>query len=176
MYPECRHVKSSGRLCDSPALSGSHWCYFHKRLHERQIALQRTHAEAVDGSGSPHLGRNKAQQRGRLCHSRPWTAAPVPSLRNAEHIARSSATRRCSVHPARAHRGRTGVPPTALTPSEPAFSSTPFRSPRPMRRTSIFPASVFAQSPTPMKASHSHPSAMAVADRKTRKRALASGW
>lgn len=55
MYPECRHVKSSGRLCDSPALSGSHWCFFHKRLHERQIASQRTQTEAVDGSDSSSL-------------------------------------------------------------------------------------------------------------------------
>jgi hypothetical protein len=46
MYPECRHVKPSGRLCNSPALSGSNWCYFHKRLHERQAALNAAQVEA----------------------------------------------------------------------------------------------------------------------------------
>jgi hypothetical protein len=46
MYPECRHVKPSGELCTSPALHGSHWCYFHKRLHERQTARQAAQAEA----------------------------------------------------------------------------------------------------------------------------------
>jgi hypothetical protein len=46
MYPECRHVKPSGELCHSPALHGSHWCYFHKRLHERQTARQAAKAEA----------------------------------------------------------------------------------------------------------------------------------
>jgi hypothetical protein len=46
MYPECRHVKPSGGLCSSPALSESNWCYFHKRLHERQTARQAAQAEA----------------------------------------------------------------------------------------------------------------------------------
>jgi hypothetical protein len=46
MYPECRHVKPSGGLCSSPALSRSNWCYFHKRLHERQTARQAAQAEA----------------------------------------------------------------------------------------------------------------------------------
>ena len=36
MYPECRHVLSSGGTCNSPALSKSAWCYFHTRMHYRQ--------------------------------------------------------------------------------------------------------------------------------------------
>ena len=36
MYPECRHIRPSGGICHSPSLKGSHWCYFHARLHERQ--------------------------------------------------------------------------------------------------------------------------------------------
>jgi hypothetical protein len=36
MYPECRHVLASGDACNSPALSQSHWCYFHTRLYQRQ--------------------------------------------------------------------------------------------------------------------------------------------
>jgi hypothetical protein len=36
MYPECRYVRPSGGTCNSPALKGSHWCYFHARLQERK--------------------------------------------------------------------------------------------------------------------------------------------
>jgi hypothetical protein len=36
MYPECRHIRTSGATCSSPALKGSHWCYFHARLNQRQ--------------------------------------------------------------------------------------------------------------------------------------------
>jgi hypothetical protein len=35
MYPECRYVRPSGGTCNSPALKGSHWCYFHSRIQER---------------------------------------------------------------------------------------------------------------------------------------------
>ena len=38
MYPECRHVHSSGEACNSPALSNRHFCFFHERLHHRQSA------------------------------------------------------------------------------------------------------------------------------------------
>ncbi|HEY1803771.1 MAG TPA: hypothetical protein VGG45_04770 [Terracidiphilus sp.] len=33
MYNACRHIKSSGCRCKSPALHGSHFCFFHERLH-----------------------------------------------------------------------------------------------------------------------------------------------
>lgn len=33
MYPECRHVKTNGLKCKSPALRGMPYCYFHARLH-----------------------------------------------------------------------------------------------------------------------------------------------
>ena len=36
MYPQCRYVRPSGGTCNSPALKGSHWCYYHARLQERQ--------------------------------------------------------------------------------------------------------------------------------------------
>ena len=29
MVPECRHIKTSGGKCGSPALRGKTWCYFH---------------------------------------------------------------------------------------------------------------------------------------------------
>jgi hypothetical protein len=33
MYSECRHIKTSGTRCHSPALSGHAYCFFHARLH-----------------------------------------------------------------------------------------------------------------------------------------------
>jgi hypothetical protein len=35
MYPQCRYVRPSGGTCDSPALKGSHWCYYHSALQQR---------------------------------------------------------------------------------------------------------------------------------------------
>jgi hypothetical protein len=31
-YPLCRHTKTNGRLCNSPALTGSAFCHFHQKL------------------------------------------------------------------------------------------------------------------------------------------------
>src|SRR6202035_5481683 len=31
----CRHIKTDGRRCKSPSLTGGIWCYFHSRLHRR---------------------------------------------------------------------------------------------------------------------------------------------
>ncbi len=33
LYPECRHVMTSGKKCEAPALKGEHFCYYHTRLH-----------------------------------------------------------------------------------------------------------------------------------------------
>jgi len=33
MYQLCRHIKTNGLRCQSPALSGSAYCYFHSRAH-----------------------------------------------------------------------------------------------------------------------------------------------
>ena len=38
MTPECRHIKTSGGKCGSPALRGQPYCYFHSRLKERTAA------------------------------------------------------------------------------------------------------------------------------------------
>lgn len=43
MYPQCRHVRPDGEGCHAAAIKGSHWCYFHKRLHERYHAQQARH-------------------------------------------------------------------------------------------------------------------------------------
>jgi hypothetical protein len=33
MIQLCRHIKTNGQRCQSPALSGSAYCYFHARVH-----------------------------------------------------------------------------------------------------------------------------------------------
>src|ERR1039458_2945222 len=33
LYPECRHIMTSGKKCEAPALKGEHFCYYHTRLH-----------------------------------------------------------------------------------------------------------------------------------------------
>jgi hypothetical protein len=33
LIPLCRHTKTDGRLCGSPALAGRHFCYYHQRYH-----------------------------------------------------------------------------------------------------------------------------------------------
>jgi hypothetical protein len=32
-YPLCRHNKTNGRLCNSPAITDSTFCYHHRKLH-----------------------------------------------------------------------------------------------------------------------------------------------
>lgn len=106
MYPECRHVKSSGRLCDSPALSGSNWCYFHTRLHERQVATQRAQAEALDGRGMSTLSDSS---------SRPEQSAAEESAVSVQTIDRSD-------HPVTGQSGPWGNSPLELPPLEDAAS------------------------------------------------------
>ena len=36
MYEECRHIKTSGTKCGSPALTGKAYCYFHFRAHQQR--------------------------------------------------------------------------------------------------------------------------------------------
>ena len=33
MYQLCRHIKTNGHRCQSPALLGTTYCYFHSRVH-----------------------------------------------------------------------------------------------------------------------------------------------
>ena len=51
MTPECRHIKTSGGKCGSPALRGQPFCYFHSRLRERTARLP----AAFDRSRAPTL-------------------------------------------------------------------------------------------------------------------------
>jgi hypothetical protein len=38
----CRHIKTNGRVCNSPSLGQSAFCYFHSRLHRRHKHLVET--------------------------------------------------------------------------------------------------------------------------------------
>lgn len=40
MYNACRHIKSSGGRCKSPALHGRNFCFFHDRLHSDALAAK----------------------------------------------------------------------------------------------------------------------------------------
>ncbi len=33
MYMTCRHIKTNGLRCESPALKGGHFCYYHSKVH-----------------------------------------------------------------------------------------------------------------------------------------------
>lgn len=41
MYPQCRHVRTNSDRCRAAAIKGSHWCYYHFRLHQQQEAARK---------------------------------------------------------------------------------------------------------------------------------------
>ena len=41
-YRLCRHIKTNGLQCHSPALDDGQWCYFHHRLHGRHEKYRAT--------------------------------------------------------------------------------------------------------------------------------------
>jgi hypothetical protein len=44
-YELCRHVKTNGKRCESPALTGEFWCFFHNRLLTRHRNLHAIKSE-----------------------------------------------------------------------------------------------------------------------------------
>ncbi len=58
MVPECRHIKTSGGKCASPALRDQPWCYYHARQRER--AAERRANPAIPLSG----GLDNLEDRG----------------------------------------------------------------------------------------------------------------
>lgn len=73
MYPECRHVRPSGENCRAAALSGSHWCYYHARMHSRQSDRQ-SEQEALSA------GRSRTAQRQRRLANGRFATLPPRSL------------------------------------------------------------------------------------------------
>jgi hypothetical protein len=43
-YPVCRHIRTNGLQCQSPALTQKPYCYFHNRLHARHATYRPTEA------------------------------------------------------------------------------------------------------------------------------------
>ena len=53
MFKECRHIKANGLKCQSPAMRGSPFCYFHARVRVYVPARK----PGVPGDTSSPLGR-----------------------------------------------------------------------------------------------------------------------
>lgn len=47
-YDLCRHIKTNGKVCNSPALTGQSFCYFHRKLRTR-------HRQLVTSKATPAL-------------------------------------------------------------------------------------------------------------------------
>jgi hypothetical protein len=47
MHTICRHIKTNGRKCGTPALQGMPYCYFHNRMHNLARAPKPTPEEPV---------------------------------------------------------------------------------------------------------------------------------
>jgi hypothetical protein len=79
MRKECRHIMPNGRQCESPALRGTPYCYFHTRLHrlaaapptapdaplkfpilEDRSAIQLALAQVFDALGSSRIDPRRA--------------------------------------------------------------------------------------------------------------------
>ena len=43
-YPLCRHIRTNGVQCGSPALTDQPWCFYHTRLHHRHRGFRHTDA------------------------------------------------------------------------------------------------------------------------------------
>lgn len=46
-YPLCRHFKTDGHRCQSPAMTTSAFCYHHRKLHGRRAATGPGHSTSV---------------------------------------------------------------------------------------------------------------------------------
>jgi hypothetical protein len=47
-YPTCRHIKANGLRCESPALNGESFCYYHAGLHANHPAPLTAHKVVSD--------------------------------------------------------------------------------------------------------------------------------
>lgn len=63
MYPQCRHVRPSGESCRAAAIKGSHWCYFHLRLHQGQTQRNLHRQRNAQGRFTPKHNSMDARPR-----------------------------------------------------------------------------------------------------------------
>ena len=81
MYPQCRYVRPSGGTCNSPALKGSHWCYYHGGLQHRKTI--RHQSRRADGR---FLALPAPQPAGDVTETIDYGPYPVaPALATATH-------------------------------------------------------------------------------------------
>ena len=52
-YELCRHIRTNGRRCQSPALRDENWCFFHERLHHGH-RINRA-VQPAPGPGAPPI-------------------------------------------------------------------------------------------------------------------------
>ena len=87
-YSVCRHVKTNGRRCQSPALAGGALCYFHRNLH-------RSHRQPPSAESLLSTWQEETLQNFRLGGDDPLTVARAypkqnelnfPPLEDAESV------------------------------------------------------------------------------------------
>ena len=87
-YPLCRHLKTNGLRCQSPALTGQFFCYFHNRLHaEHPVPL--TARQIVDAwhEGMAESIANAGEDPMQIARAYPHqNEFPFPPLEDAESI------------------------------------------------------------------------------------------
>jgi hypothetical protein len=96
MFPECRHIKTSGGKCGSPALRGQPFCYFHSRLRERTArqprAFEALELPPLEDRGAIQLAISEivtAVAHYKMDHKRAvFSSTPSKSPRTTQRIAR----------------------------------------------------------------------------------------
>ncbi len=61
--PQCRHIKTNGEQCQSPALNRESWCYFHSRLHQRLRRFRTNETALAASPGDRPIQLNALEDR-----------------------------------------------------------------------------------------------------------------
>ena len=88
-YDLCRHIKTNGVQCQSPALAESQWCYFHSRLHQAAGSRFPSPACLLDRAGAGRPQRPWHRHRAR--HLQAGSRKPVGTSAWRPGAARSDA-------------------------------------------------------------------------------------
>lgn len=119
MFKECRHIKTNGLKCKSPALRGMPYCYFHARLHRASKGPKPLKIKALETSKDVQTALAKVLAR--LSNS-PRGARETELYLWALQIALQTIS---SSQPVR----KEGTKVSLLKPELPANSSAPNRKP-----------------------------------------------
>src|SRR5258708_33429133 len=110
----CRHIKTNGTRCQSPALTGELWCYFHHRLHQRHAGFRRNSSNVDYRLPGPHIELAPLEDRESIQLASRWSSTPWPP-----DSLRSPAPPPCST----ASRSPPATPPAASSNPLPQTSS-----------------------------------------------------